>query len=100
MHFVMSYDLSATGAHRTEIEGQIQTILNNYRHVQRLTTFFIIHVDNNNQWENIRQDLTALSNRITESMHFIMSPLMDGGRYNGILTQGEWDEINNITNMQ
>jgi hypothetical protein len=27
-------------------------------------------------------------------VHFIMSPLMSGGRYNGILPQDAWDGIN------
>lgn len=99
MHFVMSYDLSATGTRRTEIEEQIRTILNPYRNVRRLTTFYIIHVNNNNESETIRRQLSDLSNRIDERLHFIMSPLMESGFYNGILPEDQWAEINAITNM-
>lgn len=99
MHFVLTYDLSATGERRTEIERRIENILSNHRHVKRLSTFYIVHVSNNIEWESIRSALTTLVNEISERMHFIMSPLMNGGMYNGILSTGEWDEINAITNM-
>lgn len=99
MHFVLSYDLSATGERRTELEGRIQTIINPYRHVKRLSTFYIVHVDNNAEWTTIRRQMTDLSQGIPERLHFIMSPLMEGGKYNGILPQGQWDDINVITNL-
>lgn len=99
MHFVLTYDLSAEGARRAEIESRIEDILKPYVHVKRLTTFYIVHVSDINGWEQIRQVLTNLSQSISEKFHFIMTPLMNGGRYNGILNSGEWDEINQITNM-
>lgn len=99
MHFVLSYDLSATGERRSSIEERIDNILSPYRHVRRLTTFFIIHIQNEAQWEAIRSSLTALAQEIPETLHFIMSPAMSGGQYNGILQKGEWDEINNITSL-
>ncbi len=99
MHFVLSYDLGADGTRRAEIEEKIQTIINKYRNVKRLTTFYIIHVGNSLEWENIRSQLTNLSVEIPERLHFIMTPLMDGGKYNGILLEGQWEEVNAITNM-
>ena len=39
MHFVLTYDLSATGQQRTDIENQIVEIINPHRHVRRLSTF-------------------------------------------------------------
>ena len=47
MHFALTYDLSAQGARRNEIESRIEEILNPYVHVKRLTTFYIIHVNDN-----------------------------------------------------
>ena len=100
MHFVLSYDLGADGTRRAEIEEKIQKIINKYRNVKRLTTFYIIHVGNSLEWENIRSQLTNLSVEIPERLHFIMTPLMDGGKYNGILLEGQWEEVNAITNME
>lgn len=100
MHFVLSYDLGASGERRTEIENQIEHILSPYTHVKRLTTFYIIHITVASEWDTILSRLSELSQSITESFHFIMSPTMPtGSRYNGMLSRGDWDEINNISNL-
>lgn len=99
MHFALTYDLSAQGVCRNKIESRIEDILNPYVHVIRLTTFYIIRVDDNNAWEQIRQALTKLSKEIHEAFHFIMTPPIKDGRYNGVLCGNEWDEINRISNM-
>ena len=70
MHFALTYDLSAQGARRNEIESRIEEILNPYVHVKRLTTFYIIHVNDNIAWEQIRQALTNLSQGIQEAFYF------------------------------
>ncbi|MDE6159466.1 MAG: hypothetical protein K2F69_05155 [Bacteroidaceae bacterium] len=98
MHFVLSYDLSAQGTRRSEIEEKIENVLSPYKHVKRLSTFYIVLIRVDSDWEAIRSSLTALSQEISETFHFIMSPSMEGGKYNGILQKGEWDEINAITN--
>lgn len=100
MHFVLSYDLGASGERRTQIENQIEEILSPYGHVKRLTTFYIVHITVASEWNTILSRLSELSQNITESFHFIMSPTMPtGSRYNGILNRGDWDEINNISNL-
>lgn len=100
MHTVFSYDLKIpNGERRSEVEGRIEAILQPYHHVRRLTTFYIIHVDTQADWNALLSRLTALSREIPEDLHFIMSPPTDGGRYNGILPRGDWDEVNEITNM-
>lgn len=100
MHFVLSYDLGAEGQRRSEIEKEIETILSPYTHVKRLSTFYIIRIQENIEWESIRVALTNLAQKISESFHFIMSPPISEGNYNGILYRGEWDEINAITNIK
>ena len=99
MHFVLSYDLSATGERRSSIEERINNILAPYSHVKRLTTFYIIHIQDEVQWEAVRSSLTALAQEIPETLHFIMTPAMSGGQYNGMLQKGDWDEINKITSL-
>lgn len=99
MHFVLSYDLGAEGQRREEIEEQIRVILNPYQYVRKLTTFFIVHVNNQAESVAIRTTLTDLSQNIPERFHFIMSPMMEGGLYNGILPQNDWIDINQITQL-
>lgn len=98
MHFVISYDLSAEGTRRAEIEERIEKILEPFQHVKRLTTFYVVRVATQSDWELIRNKLNSLSNDIQEEFHFIMStPNKEQGKYNGILYRGEWDDINEIT---
>lgn len=100
MHFVLSYDLSAEGNRRTEIEQEIISVINPFRTVHGLSTFYIIHVDNPTQWESIRENLTNIARRIPENFFFIMTPLMSVGRYNGFLPQTLWNDINTLTDLQ
>lgn len=99
MNFVLSYDLSASGDRRSQIEQRINEILQPYPNTRKLSTFFIIHVNTRQDWIDILRNMENLSRGITESLHFIMSPLIDGGIYNGILRQTDWIDINNITNL-
>ena len=98
MHFVISYDLSAEGTRRAEIEERIERILAPFQHVKRLTTFYVVKVATQSEWESIRNGLNSLSNDIQEEFHFIMSsPNKEPGKYNGVLYRGDWDAINEIT---
>jgi hypothetical protein len=97
MHFVFTYDLSATGERRKQIEEELDTYLKPYAWVRRLSTFYIIKVNSTLEWENLLKQLQGYSNSLPEKFHFIMSPPMTGGTYNGILTEGLWDDINKIS---
>ena len=98
MHFVFSYDLSIdAGIRRNEVVAQIEGLLPANNFVRRLSTFYIVHVDNVEEWNTILSNMTNLSRGIPETFHFIMSPCTTGGRYNGILPRNEWDAINNLS---
>lgn len=100
MHFVLSYDLSASGERRTEIENQIEQILAPYKYIRRLSTFYIIHIDVASEWDTILSKLVDLSQNIAEKFQFIMSPTMpSGSRYNGMLSRTDWSEINTISSL-
>lgn len=97
MHCTISYDLSANaGARRQEIESKINEILAPYHHVSRLTTFYVVHLNNQAEWDALLAAMTTYARSIPERLHFIMSPLMNGGRYDGLLRSGDWQEINAI----
>ena len=101
MHCVFSYDLRVeAGQRRQELEDQIISNLQQFTpYVRRLTTYYIIHLKNQTEWDSLFRRLSDISRSIPEPFYFILSPLMEGGRYNGFLPRGEWDEINRITDM-
>lgn len=97
MHCVFSYDLSVdAGPRRQEIVGQIESILRAHNNVRRLTTFYILNVNDAQDWDNLRRQLTDFSQSITEPLFFILTPPQNGGHYDGLLRSGEWNEINII----
>lgn len=100
MHCVFSYDLSVpSGSRREEIVNNINELINTHRNVRRLTTFYILYVQDNNDWERLRVRIANYATSIQETLHFIMTPPIRGGRYDGILARGEWEDINTIAAM-
>lgn len=98
MHFVLSYYLPLEeGARRNEIVSKIEGYLPADNYVKRLNTFYVVHINSEAEWNVILTNLSNLSKGIPEDLHFIMSPCMTGGRYNGILPKTEWDAINNLS---
>lgn len=97
MHCTLTYDLGATGERRSEIESEIKGILASYRWAKRLTTFYVVEITTKERWNDLLTEFKSLSESISEKFHFIMSPPMSGGRYDGILSSGKWDFINEIT---
>lgn len=99
MHFTLTYDLGAEGEQRTIVENKISEILKPYKLVKKLTTFYIIYVPSTDKWDLLLSELTNLSKSIPDRFHFLMSPAMSGGIYNGVLPKEEWNSINEITNL-
>ena len=92
MHFVLSWDISATGPARERIEQRLKQVIQPYSWVRPLTTFYIIQVHSQREWDTILNDLNRTIG--SDPVQFVMTPLMSGGKYNGGLSQDLWDEIN------
>lgn len=85
-----------TDMQQRQIVEQIERILPENNFVRRLSTFYIIHVDTNDDWQRILDAMTTLS-RTNPHLNFIMSPLMNGGIYNGYIPQNQWAAINQLS---
>lgn len=94
MHFLLTYDIHASGAKKTAIETSIQEILRPFNWVKPLTTTYIIQVAGQLQWNSLHAQLTQLGNGNLQLFNYILTPLMQGGRYDGFLNQNLWNEIN------
>lgn len=99
MHFVLTYDLSLKDEERRDAEERIDEVLSPYQHTRKLTTFFIIHVNSYSDWTLIRSNMSEIAQDLNGALHYIMSPLMSGGRYDGYLPQNDWNDINAITSL-
>jgi hypothetical protein len=94
MHFVVSWDISATGDEWTRLNEQMREKLKPYSWVRPLTTFYVVQVPSQETWDFILRTLTEFSKNNSSKINFVMTPLMSGGRYNGVLPPNMWEEIN------
>ncbi len=100
MHFTLGLDIKTTDVNRRkEIASHIwDVLLSRYKRAMRLSgALIIIKINSDQDWRNILNELTDYTNNQLETIHFMMTPPMTGGRYQGILKKGDWDFINEIT---
>ncbi len=97
MNFVMTYDLKLEGQERKDCEERIEMVLESYKYTKQLTTFFVVHIESYNQWDQILAGLSAIAKEVSGKFYFIMSPPVSGGRYNGYMPKASWNDINSIT---
>jgi len=97
MHFVVSWDITAKGERWTAINNDLKSVIDKYSWARPLTTFYIVKVAGQSDWNVILSSLTAKANNHKETIHIVMSPLMQGGQYNGMLPADMWEKINKRT---
>lgn len=97
MHFALSWDITAENNRWKEINDQMHAVVAAYSWVKPLTTFYIVKVASQAEWDKILNTLGTIAKENKEKIHFVMTPLMNGGRYNGILPEKWWETINQRT---
>ena len=96
MHFVISWDIPTTTPNRSDFENRLVSCFSNKRYNKPLTTFYIVHADTRDEYSTILANLQNVSRSIP-SIKLIISPLMAAGRYDGLLNNQTWTEINQIS---
>ena len=94
MHFVVSWDIAATGEEWSRINTELQTVLKPYSWARPLTTFYIVNVGSLETWNKILKDLQVVAKRQPHKIDLLLTPLMLAGRYDGLLSEQMWNEIN------
>ena len=97
MHFIVSWDIQSEDKEWDEINAQLQECLEDYSWVRPLSTFYIVRVTGQEEWKGIKENLQAVAESSTAKTHFVISPLMDGGRYDGWLPKTAWPKVRKRT---
>ena len=58
-----------------------------------LEAFYIVRIDSQAVWTGIFNCMTEVGRKYKGEFNFVLSPLMQGGRYNGWLPANLWPEI-------
>ena len=98
MHIVVSWDISATGSRWTEIDDQLKAQLEGFSWVRPLKTVYVVKVHSVSHRDELINNLQNVAKNTSETLHFLASPPMTGGSYNGWLPQDLWDKIRERAN--
>jgi hypothetical protein len=94
MHFIVSWDISVSQPQWNTINDDLKAQLSGYSWVKPLTTLFVVKVNSVEGYNLILQNLQQITKKYPNTISLILSPLMNGGIYNGILSQELWNAIN------
>ena len=94
MHIAITWDIGATGPRWTEIDERMRGALGQFSWVRPLTTFYGVRVAGNVDRRSIHANLLKVAKSVNEQVHFLISPLMASGRYDGYLAKDVWDKVN------
>ncbi len=92
MHFVIAWEFYSADQERKELNEKILSKIAPYSSARALSTLYVVKVDSQDQWNKIFEDLRDICKG--KPVYFIMTPLMKGGGYNGMIPKNLWDEIN------
>lgn len=97
MHVALSWDISASGERWTQINNAMREQFKGYSWVRPLRTFYVIKVQSTDDRDALVNRIVEVTKGFTETIHFVVTPVMSGGGYNGWLPQELWDKINQRT---
>jgi hypothetical protein len=93
MHFMISWEINASGHAWTTLDDKMKGKLAQHSWVHVLKTTYVVQVQSQTAWDSIHNELVNLC-KANPGITFIMTPLINGGAYNGMLPPNLWDEIN------
>lgn len=94
MHIVVSWDIKTAQPKWGEIDEKMKLCLNGYSWVRPLTTFYVLKIAGESERTVIRDRLLAVAKEAGVTVHFVISPAMAGGRYDGYLPSDSWAKLN------
>src|SRR5579862_4148872 len=94
MHVMLAWDITASGARWEELNKSLRDCLKQYSWVRVLRTVYVVRLMSEQAWSELVSDLTKVASAAPETVHFIVTPLMSAGAYNGYLPEQSWQKIN------
>jgi hypothetical protein len=96
MHFTVSWDISAKEPRWSEINGQMYAVFKALPHTHLMSTYYMVKATAE-QYNAVHDALLKIAKTTTETVYFLMSPLLSAAGWRGWLPQTKWDEIKKIT---
>lgn len=97
MHVAVSWDISTSGDHWNQINDRMREVLKPFSWARPLSTFYVVCVSGETDRQTLQNGLQSVAKSVSETVHFVVSPLMSAGRYDGYLPSDMWPKINERT---
>ncbi len=97
MHFLVSWDIKVAEPEWTKLNQQLKQCLEGYSWVKPLKTVYVVKVSDNEEKKAIKEKLNAVAKTNQGKINILITPLMEGGIYNGWLPVDLWDKIKKRT---
>lgn len=99
MHFIVAWDIDVPKEQLHHVERKMNFLLNQFTWVRPLEqNMFIVKAKSQTEWNRLNRGLLGVAEAYPEdAVNFIMSPLMSGGTYDGLLKEDLWNDVNDIT---
>jgi hypothetical protein len=94
MHMVVSWDIKTENPKWAEIDAKLKDALQGFSWVRPLTTFYVVRLTSDADRMTIRDRMLVIAKAAGVTVHFILSPVMAGGRYDGYLPADSWPKLN------
>jgi hypothetical protein len=75
MHFITAWDLKTEESRREEINSAMLEGLRGYSWVRLLSTFYIIEINFDRDWQVIHEKLLSTAQKYSGEINFLMSPI-------------------------
>lgn len=95
MHFALILDISLVHTNIDNVTSRAVATFSNRSYSNPITNYYIINVPGHFEYNNIVTSLTNISRET--GLRFIVTPIMNGGTYNGMIDANNWTSINNIS---
>ena len=93
MHVAVSWDISAEGDRWKTIDERMRAAIDRYPWVRPLSTFYVVQIYSESDRQQIQNSLVAVARSAGATVHFLITPAMVGGQYQGYLPTDHWAKI-------
>lgn len=97
MHFIVSWDIKTVEPEWSRLNQLLKQGLEGYSWVKPLKTLYIIKVNSVEERTIISNAIKQVAKNNPKKINILISPLLEGGAYNGWLPVDLWEKIKKRT---
>jgi hypothetical protein len=94
VHVAISWDITGDGEPWKQIDERMRAAIQRYPWVRPLSTFYVVQIGSEGDRKILQDSLASVAKSAGTTVHFLITPAMLGGQYQGYLPADHWTKIN------